>query len=55
MFSDTGTSHAIKGILCELNICLIHRRNDHPAIEYNETQSMPPPNALDLMQCHCNR
>ena len=44
----------IKGISCELNICVIER-NNHPAIEYNETQSMPPPNALDLMQCRRNQ
>lgn len=41
----------IKSITCELHICVLER-NEKPAIEYDRLQSMPTPNALDLMKCY---
>lgn len=40
----------LKSISCEMHICVLER-NDQPAVEYNETASMPPVNALQSALC----
>jgi hypothetical protein len=40
----------LKGIHCELHMCVLER-NDRPAVEYDESKSTAPTNALDLMKC----
>eukprot|EP00977_Amphora_coffeiformis_P027506 scaffold34617_cov159-Amphora_coffeaeformis.AAC.1 len=40
----------LKAIHCQLHICVLER-NEKPAVEYDQVQSMSPPNALDLMAC----
>lgn len=40
----------LRAIHCELHICVLER-NEKPAIEYDETKSMPPSNALNYQAC----
>ena len=40
----------LRAIHCELHICVL-QRNEKPAIEYDQTKSMPPSNALNYQAC----
>jgi hypothetical protein len=51
---DTACFPTIRSLLqsvhCEMHIC-VFERNDKPAVEFGETESMPPAHALDARQC----